>query len=117
MSNQELACVLAAIVIADEGQECTAANIKAVCDAAGVKVEGIWPLLFANYLEGKNVMDLLTSLGSAAAAPAAAGGAPAGAAAAAAEPAKKEESSDDEIIGAGGMFGDDSSSEEESSSD
>lgn len=116
MSNQELACVLAAIIIADEGQECTAANIKAVCDAAGVKVEGIWPLLFANYLEGKNVMDLLTSLGSAAAAPVAAGGAPA-AAAASAEPAKKEESSDDEIIGAGGMFGDDSSSEEESSSD
>lgn len=118
MQSQETACVLAAIILADENQEPTAANLKSICDAAGVKVDGIWFTLFANYLEGKNVKELLTTLGSASAAPApAAAGAVAAAAEAAPAPAKKEESDDDEIVGAGGMFGGDSSSSEEESSD
>lgn len=118
MQSQETACVLAAIILADENQESTAANLKSICDAAGVKVDGIWFTLFANYLEGKNVKELLTTLGSASTAPApAAAGAVAAAAEAAPAAAKKEESDDDEIVGAGGMFGGDSSSSEEESSD
>lgn len=64
--------------------------------AANVEVEPYWPGLFAKALEGINVKDLITNIGSGAgAAPAAGGAAPAGAAPAAAE-AKKEEKKEEE---------------------
>lgn len=62
--------------------------------AANVEVEPYWPGLFAKALEGVNVKELITNIGSGVgAAPAAGAAAPAagGAAPAAAAPEKKEE--------------------------
>lgn len=65
--------------------------------AAGVDVEPYWPGLFAKALEGVNVRDLITNIGSGVGA-APAGGAPAAAAAAAAPAAEaaKEEKKEEE---------------------
>lgn len=67
--------------------------------AANVDVEPYWPSLFAKALEGINVKDLITSIGSGVGAAPAAGGAAAPAAAAAEskkEEKKKEESEEEE---------------------
>ncbi|EMF08396.1 ribosomal protein 60S [Sphaerulina musiva SO2202] len=106
MSTSELAVSYAALILADEGLEITADKLQSLISAAKVPdVEPIWTTLFAKALEGKDVKDLLTNVGSGGgAAPAAAGGAaPAagGDAAAADAPAEKakeeekEESDDD----------------------
>lgn len=72
--------------------------------AANVDVEPYWPGLFAKALEGINVKDLITNIGSGVgAAPAAGGAAPAAAAAAPAAEKKEEkkeesdEGSDDDM--------------------
>lgn len=79
-------------------------KIQTILKAAGVNVEPYWPGLFAKALEGVNVKELITKLGSGvgAAAPAAAPASGASAAAAAAAPAKVEkeeepEESDDDM--------------------
>ncbi|KAK0672468.1 60s acidic ribosomal protein-domain-containing protein [Cercophora samala] len=103
MSTAELATSYAALILADDGVEITADKIQTIIKAAGIEeVEPIWASLFAKALEGKDVKDLLSNVGSGGgAAPAAAGGAAAaagGAAEAAPEEAKeeeKEESDDD----------------------
>ena len=86
--NDELACVYAALILADDNITVTSDKLNAVLKAANYEVEPYWPGLFANALEGVKVRDLITNIGSGAAAPAAA--APAAAAAAPAA-AKKEE--------------------------
>ncbi|KAI0973851.1 60s acidic ribosomal protein-domain-containing protein [Xylaria arbuscula] len=103
MSTSELASSYAALILADDGVEITADKLQTLIKAAGViDVEPIWTQLFAKALEGKDVKDLLSAVGSgggAAAAGPAAGAA--GGAAAADEPAaeekeeEKEESDDD----------------------
>ncbi|KAI0878068.1 60S acidic ribosomal protein P1 [Hypoxylon argillaceum] len=103
MSTSELASSYAALILADDGVDITADKLQTLIKAAGVEdVEPIWTQLFAKALEGKDVKDLLSAVGSgggAAAGPAATGGA--GGAAAADEPAaeekeeEKEESDDD----------------------
>lgn len=75
-------------------------KISTILKAANVEVEPYWPGLFAKALEGINVKDLITNIGSGvgaapAAAPAAAGAAPAAAAAEKKEE-KKEESEEEE---------------------
>ena len=70
-------------------------KISTILKAANVEVEPYWPGLFAKALEGINVKDLITNIGSGAGAAPAAGGAPAGDAAPAAE-AKKEEKKKEE---------------------
>jgi len=105
MSTAELASAYAALILADDGVEITADKLQTLITAAKVpEIEPIWTQLFAKALEGKDVKEILTNVGSgggAAAAPAAAGGAAAaagGEAAAPAEEAKeeeKEESDDD----------------------
>ena len=105
MSNSELACVYAALILADDDVAITGEKIQTILKTAKVDVEPYWPGLFAKALEGVNVKDLLSNVGSGvgaagaapAAAPAAGGAAPA--AAAAKEEAKKEESeeSDDDM--------------------
>lgn len=66
-------------------------KISTILKAANVEVEPYWPGLFAKALEGINVKDLITNIGSGAgAAPAAAAAGPAAAAAPVAA-AKKEE--------------------------
>ncbi|TQS34753.1 hypothetical protein Golomagni_04853 [Golovinomyces magnicellulatus] len=102
MSNSELAVSYAALILADDGIDITADKLQTLIKAAGIDdVEPIWSSLFAKALEGKNIRDLLSNVGSgggAAAAPAVAGEAGGAAAAESKEEEKeeeKEESDDD----------------------
>ncbi|CAG8006883.1 unnamed protein product [Penicillium salamii] len=88
MSTAELACSYAALILADDGIEVSADKIQTILGAAKVQeVEPIWASIFAKALEGKDIKELLTNVGSAG--PAAAAPAAGGAAAPAEE--KKEE--------------------------
>ncbi|XP_075153226.1 ribosomal protein LP1 [Haematobia irritans] len=97
MSNKaELACVYASLILVDDDIAVTGEKISTVLKAANVEVEPYWPGLFAKALEGVNVKDLITNIGSGVgAAPAGGAAAPAGGAAPAAE-AKKEEKKKEE---------------------
>merc|ERR1712096_182746 len=103
MSNSELACVYAALILADDDVAITGEKIQTILKAAGVDVEPYWPGLFAKALESCNIKDLITNVGSGVGAAPAAGGSAAPAAAADAGAAKeekkveseKEESDDD----------------------
>ena len=69
-------------------------KIQSLLNAAGVTVEPFWPGMFAKALEGRNIGDLLCSVGTPGGGAPAAGGAAAGggdAAPAEAEEEKKEE--------------------------
>merc|ERR1712127_903762 len=91
-TNDELACVYAALILADDKVAVTGDKINAILKAANYTVAPYWPGLFANALEDVDVTDLVTSLGSAPAA------------AAADAPKKKEktpEPSEDEDMGFG----------------
>jgi len=79
-----------------------------VIKASGNTVEAYWPSLFAKALQGQNIEDLLSAIGSAPVAAAPAAGASAAPAQAAA-PAKKEEKKEEpaEEVDMGGLFGDD----------
>ncbi|CAI7614527.1 unnamed protein product [Penicillium glandicola] len=93
MSTAELACSYAALILADDGIEVSADKIQTLISAANVpEVEPIWASIFARALEGKDIKDLLTNVGSAG--PAAA--APAGGAAAAAPAEAKAEEKEEE---------------------
>ncbi|EFO84979.1 hypothetical protein GCK72_001076 [Caenorhabditis remanei] len=103
-SNQELACVYAALILQDDEVAITGEKISTLLKAANVEFEPYWPGLFAKALEGVDVKNLITSVSSGAGsgpAPAAAAAAPAaGGAAPAAETKKKEEpkeESDDDM--------------------
>ncbi|GAB4814655.1 hypothetical protein N2152v2_001701 [Parachlorella kessleri] len=92
MSKSELACVYAALILADEGADVSADNITAIVKAAGVDVEPYWPGLFAKLAEKKRIEDFIVNVGAGGgAAPAAGGAAPAAGGAADAAPAAKEE--------------------------
>ncbi|KAL7622967.1 hypothetical protein AAE478_006646 [Parahypoxylon ruwenzoriense] len=92
MSTAELASSYAALILADDGVEITADKLQTLLKAAKVvDVEPIWTSLFAKALEGKDVKDLLSNVGSGGGAAAAGPAAAAGGAAAAAEEAKEEE--------------------------
>merc|ERR1711937_1014754 len=91
MANSELACVYAALILADDDVAITGEKIRTILKAAGVDVEPYWPGLFAKALESWNVKDLITNVGSGGgAAPAAGGAAPAAGGAAAAKEKKEE---------------------------
>merc|ERR1711910_279030 len=78
MSNSELACVYAALILADDDVAITGEKLQTILKAAGVDVEPYWPGLFAKALESCTVKDLITNVGSGVgAAPAAGGAAPA----------------------------------------
>ncbi|XP_030383649.1 60S acidic ribosomal protein P1 [Scaptodrosophila lebanonensis] len=99
-TKAELACVYASLILVDDDVAVTGEKISTILKAANVEVEPYWPGLFAKALEGINVKDLITNIGSGvgaapaggAAAPAAGGDAPA--AEAKKEEKKKEEESD-----------------------
>ncbi|KAI0005631.1 ribosomal protein 60S [Xylariaceae sp. FL0662B] len=96
MSTAELASSYAALILADDGVEVTADKLQTLLKAAKVAdVEPIWTQLFAKALEGKDVKELLSNIGSGGGA-AAAGPAAAGGAAAPAEEAKEEEKKEEE---------------------
>ncbi|CAG5074087.1 ribosomal protein LP1 [Cotesia typhae] len=89
-TKAELACVYSALILADDDVAVTGEKIQTILKAANVEVEPYWPGLFAKALEGINIKDLITNVGSGVGA-APAGGAPVAAAAAAdAAPAAKE---------------------------
>ncbi|XP_023248576.1 60S acidic ribosomal protein P1 isoform X2 [Copidosoma floridanum] len=90
-TKAELSCVYAALILADDDVAVTGEKIQTILKAASVDIEPYWPGLFAKALEGINVKDLITKIGSGVgAAPSA--GAPAAAAAAASDaPAAKED--------------------------
>lgn len=54
-TQQELACIYAALALQDDGVAITADKIQAILTAAGVSVEPFWPGLYAKALEGVNV--------------------------------------------------------------
>lgn len=105
--SDELACVYAALILQDDDIAVTAEKLQTILKAASVDVEPYWPGLFAKALEGLDLKQLISNVGSGAgaapAAPAAAGGAaPAsgGAADSKKEEKKKEEEkeeSDDDM--------------------
>ncbi|KAK3680618.1 60S acidic ribosomal protein P1 [Podospora appendiculata] len=104
MSTAELATSYAALILADDGLEITSDKLQTLIKAANViDVEPIWASLFAKALEGKDVKDLLSNVGSggsAAAAPAAGTAAAAGGAAEetkAEEKVEEKEESDDDM--------------------
>merc|ERR1712176_1350267 len=94
-STSELACVYSALILHDDDVDVTADKIQKICAAAKVSVEPFWPGLFAKALEGRNIGDLISNVGSAAAA----GGDAAAPAAEEKKEEKKEESeeSDDDM--------------------
>ncbi|OQE25595.1 hypothetical protein PENSTE_c006G06853 [Penicillium steckii] len=96
MSTAELACSYAALILADEGIEVTADKLQTLIGAAKVpEIEPIWTSIFAKALEGKDIKELLTNVGSAG--PAAPAGAAAGGAAAPADaPEEKKEEEKEE---------------------
>jgi large subunit ribosomal protein LP1 len=54
-SNQELACIYAALALQDDEVPITAEKIQALVKAAGVEVEPFWAGLYAKALEGVDV--------------------------------------------------------------
>jgi large subunit ribosomal protein LP1 len=97
MANVELAATYAALILADDNIEITSEKILALTNGANVELEPIWASLLAKALEGKNVKDLLSNVGSGGGAPAAGGAAaPAAAAGGAAPEEKKEEKKEEE---------------------
>ncbi|EDW64985.1 60S acidic ribosomal protein P1 [Drosophila novamexicana] len=95
-TKAELACVYASLILVDDDVAVTGEKISTILKAANVEVEPYWPGLFAKALEGINVKDLITNIGSGVgAAPAGGAAAPAAADAPAAE-AKKEEKKKEE---------------------
>ncbi|EDS34738.1 acidic ribosomal protein P1 [Culex quinquefasciatus] len=97
LNKAELACVYSALILVDDDVAVTDEKISTILKAANVDIEPYWPGLFAKALEGINVKDLITNIGSGVGS---GGGAPAaGGAAAAAAPAaaeKKEEKKEEE---------------------
>ncbi|KAL1971512.1 hypothetical protein VTN31DRAFT_2133 [Thermomyces dupontii] len=98
MSTPELAVSYAALILADDGVEITADKLQTLIKSANVDIEAIWPQLFAKALEGKDVKELLTNVGTggAAAAAPAAGAAAGGAAPAEAKAEEKKEEEKEE---------------------
>ncbi|XP_017768644.1 PREDICTED: 60S acidic ribosomal protein P1 [Nicrophorus vespilloides] len=96
-TTAELACVYSSLILADDDVAVTGEKIQTILKAAKVDVEPYWPGLFAKALEGVNIKELITNIGSGVGA-APAGGAPAAAApsAAAAAPAKEEKKKEEE---------------------
>ncbi|KAJ5551264.1 hypothetical protein N7535_000790, partial [Penicillium sp. DV-2018c] len=104
MSTAELACSYAALILADDGLEVSADKIQTILGAAKVQeVEPIWASIFARALEGKDIKELLTNVGSAGPASAAPAAAAGGAAPAEEKKEEKEEEKEesDEDMGFG----------------
>ncbi|CAL1674994.1 unnamed protein product [Lasius platythorax] len=105
-TEAELACVYSALILVDDDIAVTGEKIQTILKAANVNVDSYWPGLFAKALEGVNVKELITNIGSGVGAAPAGAGAPAAAAPASTEaaPAKEEkkkeepeEESDDDM--------------------
>lgn len=104
-AKDEMATAFACMILADEGTV-TEEGITKVLDASGITVEAYYPMLFANLLGKKSVMEIMMS-GSGS------GGGNAGAAGGGdaveevVEEKKEEESESEEEMGGMDMFGGD----------
>ena len=100
--NPQLACSLAALILADSKSDISADNINALLAASGNKAPAYYAPLFASLIEKAGGIDKFLAGPSAGGAAPAAGG---GGAAAAAPAAKKEEKPKEEEVDAldGGM--------------
>jgi large subunit ribosomal protein LP1 len=65
LSNDELACVYAALILADDNVDVKGDKIAAILKAANYEIEPYWPGLFASALEGVKITDLIKNVGSA----------------------------------------------------
>nr|XP_023011731.1 60S acidic ribosomal protein P1-like [Leptinotarsa decemlineata] len=63
-SNAELACVYSALILVDDDIAVTGEKIQTILKSAIVDVQPYWPGLFAKALEGINVRELITNIGS-----------------------------------------------------
>merc|ERR1711862_165575 len=95
--STELACVYAALILADDDVAVTPEKISTILKAAGVEFEPYWPGFFAKALESCDLKELITKIGSGVGAAPAAGGAPA----AAAKKEEPEEEEEDDDMGFG----------------
>ena len=57
LSNDELACVYSAAILADDDVPITAEKINTILHAANVSVENIWPNLFARALQVRRMIE------------------------------------------------------------
>ncbi|CAK9801633.1 60S acidic ribosomal protein P1 [Anthophora quadrimaculata] len=102
--KSELACVYSTLILVDDDVAVTGEKIQTILKAANVDVESYWPGLFAKALEGVNIKELITNIGSGVGSAPAAAPAVAAAATTEAAPAKEEkkkeepeEESDDDM--------------------
>jgi large subunit ribosomal protein LP1 len=62
MSNTELACSYAALILVDESLDITPDKLLILLEAAGIEdIEPIWTTLFAKALKDKDVNEILTA--------------------------------------------------------
>merc|ERR1712168_1043595 len=101
MSNSELACVYAALILQDDGLEISGDNLTTLIKAADVECDSYWPGLFAKALDGIDIKALVSNVGAGGGAPAAGGAAAGEAAAEEAAPAAEEEKESDDDMGFG----------------
>ncbi|KAJ6561357.1 hypothetical protein B0H10DRAFT_1966504 [Mycena sp. CBHHK59/15] len=102
MSTTDLAATYAALILADADLEITSEKILALTNAASIEIEPIWATLLAKALEGKNIKQMLSTVGVASG--------PAGPAASAAAPVTKAEEAEP-VADDGDGDGDDSDSD------
>ena len=60
----QLACTLAALILADSKKDVSADEIKRVLKAVNVETPAHWPVLFGSALNGKNVAELVSGSGN-----------------------------------------------------
>ncbi|KAF7358938.1 60S acidic ribosomal protein [Mycena sanguinolenta] len=61
--SSDLAATYAALILADAESEITSEKILALTTAAGVEIEPIWATLLSKALEGKNIKEMLSTIG------------------------------------------------------
>merc|ERR1711962_1266524 len=102
-SNDELACVYAALIIMDDDVSITVEKINTILKAADVAVEPYWPGLFAKAAGGLDLKSIVSNIGAGVSSGGGGGGAPAAAAGGDApaekekEPEPEEEESDEDM--------------------
>jgi large subunit ribosomal protein LP1 len=90
-SKAGLECVYSALILADDDVAITEEKIQTILKAASIDLKPYWPGLLAKALEGINVKDLITNVGSVVGGSGAApGGAPVAVAVAVTEAARAE---------------------------
>merc|ERR1712217_938596 len=65
-TRSQMACTFGALMLHDDGTELSAAALKKVVDASGVKVAPYWPMLFAQALNGQDIGSFLAVSGGSA---------------------------------------------------